>query len=113
MTSTSVKKLGNKLCLELPDSITNQFNISENDHIQFSIAKNSIVISKSINTEIPEIVLSALSTLLKSDNEKIAQWLNTPKPTLNNKAPMELISTDKGIDKVLDLIEQIQTGDFS
>lgn len=107
-----VKKINNKLFLQLPEEIINDLSITDSDHFIISLKQEVVTLRKSIEIDISDVVYSQLSTLFKSNDEIIAKWLQTPKTLLENKAPIEMLNTEHGIESILDLIKRLKTGDF-
>lgn len=63
--------------------------------------------------QIPHEIKRELDQLFKKNEGSILEWLTKPKPPLNGKAPIEVLSTEEGIEQVLGLLERMRTGDFS
>lgn len=67
-----------------------------------------------LSTEhVPPVIEGELEQLFKKNEEVKLEWLTKPKPPLNGKAPIELLSTEEGIEQVLSMLERMRTGDFS
>ena len=47
------------------------------------------------------------------DKEVAVQWLESPNPILNNKKPIDLATTDAGLNEVLQLLGRLEHGIFS
>jgi len=47
------------------------------------------------------------------DQEFCTKWLNTPNPVLGGVAPLSLLETDEGMEKVLDVLGGIEHGIIS
>lgn len=63
--------------------------------------------------QIPHEIKRKLDQLFKKNEGFILEWLTKSKPPLNGKAPIEVLSTEKGIERVLGMLERMRTGDFS
>jgi len=63
--------------------------------------------------KIPPAIKRELDQLFKKNEGFKLEWLTKPKPPLNGKAPIEVLSTEEGIEQVLGLLERMRTGDFS
>lgn len=108
----NVKKVEDSLYLELPNNVINELSICESDTFTITVSKGQMQLMKYSNTDIPEVLYNELSSLFKGDEEVIAQWLQTPKALLENKAPIEFLNSERGIETILDLINRLRTGDF-
>lgn len=58
-----------------------------------------------------EQVIDGLGRVMKKGF--ILTWLTTPNPVFENKEPRELLSTQEGVNKILVMIEQMESGSFS
>lgn len=47
------------------------------------------------------------------DAQIAAEWLKTPVPVLNGQAPNDLLDTPLGRQRVLEVLDAIDTGNFS
>ena len=112
-TTANVNSLDGKTYIELPEGLVSKLEISDNDKLVFTVNEKTSRMWKALNAPIPNDVHSNLVKLFKGDERCIIEWLYTPKKPLENKAPIELLKIIGGNEKVLDLIEQIKTGDFS
>lgn len=113
LNKASVKNIDNRLFLELPDRVIKDLSISDSDHFIVTIRKETMILHKSLEIDIPEVIYSELSGLFKGNDEIISKWLQTPKAFLVNEAPIDMLNTERGIASILDLIHRIQTGDLS
>lgn len=68
---------------------------------------------KSSKVAIPDTIYNELFILYKGDETVISNWLCTPKPFLEDNAPIELLDTQLGLESILDLIYRLKTGDLS
>lgn len=62
---------------------------------------------------VPSEIKDELNQFFKNEDKLIIEWLTKPKLPLNGKAPIELLSTEEGIEQVLGMLERMRTGDFS
>ncbi|PAJ74110.1 hypothetical protein CJF42_12415 [Pseudoalteromonas sp. NBT06-2] len=62
---------------------------------------------------LPPVIEDELERFFKKDERVKLEWLTKPKPPLSGKAPIEVLSTEEGIEQVLGLLERMRTGDFS
>jgi hypothetical protein len=109
----SIKRIDDKLFLELPDEVLKDLSITELDTFAFTIEHEKIVLYKSLEVDIPDILYNELITLYKGNEAIIYDWLHTPKLLLENKAPIEILNTKLGLEYILDLINRLKTGDLS
>jgi uncharacterized protein (DUF2384 family) len=72
-----------------------------------------IITGKSSEIDIPEVLYDELFIFYKGDEAVISNWLRTPKPFLEDKAPIDLLDTQLGLESILDLINRLKTGDLS
>jgi len=63
--------------------------------------------------QIPHEIKRELDQLFKKNEGFILEWLTKPKSPLKGKAPIEVLSTEHGIEQVLGILERMRTGDFS
>ena len=54
-----------------------------------------------------EQVIDGLERVMKK--EFILTWLTTPNPAFENKEPRELLSTQEGVEKILTMIEEMES----
>ncbi|MGK0270074.1 MAG: hypothetical protein ACI88H_000709 [Cocleimonas sp.] len=113
LNKVNVKKIDDKLFLELPDEVINRLSITDADSFIITLTRGNMMLHKSPDIDIPEVVYSQLFTLFKGNDEMIAEWIHAPKAFLANKAPIEMLNSDRGINSILDLIYRLRTGDFS
>ncbi|MDR9827306.1 hypothetical protein BCT21_01125 [Vibrio sp. 10N.222.55.F9] len=64
-------------------------------------------------THVDEKVREELLKLFNDDEQMAEEWLTTPKRVLNGLSPFEVLNTEQGKAKVLDVIQRITLGDFS
>lgn len=113
LNKVNVKKIDNKLFLELPDGAIKGLGITDADNFIITLTRGVITLNKSLDIDVPDAVYSQLSTLFKGNDEIIAKWLQTPKALLADKAPIEMLNSDRDIKSILDLINRLRTGDLS
>ena len=113
LKSINIKSIDDKLFLEFPDEVIKDLSISELDAFAFTIEHEKIVLYKSPEIDIPDILYNELLTLYKGNEAIIYDWLHTPKPFLESKAPIEILETKLGLESILDLINRLKTSDFS
>jgi hypothetical protein len=113
ITTSNVKKVEDSLYLELPNNVISELSICESDTFIVTVSKGKVQLIKSSNTDIPEVLYNELSSLFKGDEEVIAQWLQTPKALLENKAPIEFLNSERGIETILDILNRLKSGDLS
>ena len=58
-----------------------------------------------------EQVIDGLERIMKKTF--IIIWLTTPNPAFKNKEPKELLSNQEGVEKILTMIEEMESGSFS
>ena len=113
LNKANIKKIDNKLFLELPEDIIIALNINELDTLSFTIKQEKIVIWKSSELDIPKVLYEELLGFYKGDEAIIYKWLHTPKSYFDNNSPIEVLKTERGLESILDLINRLKTGDLS
>ena len=68
---------------------------------------------KSSEVNIPEALYDELFIFYKGDEAVISNWLCTPKPFLEDNAPIDILNSELGLESILDLIYRLKTGDLS
>ena len=62
-------------------------------------------------TALQQKVIAAARTVFGDDDQqKVTEWVNTPKPALGGKTPFECIRDAEGCEKVITLLGQIEHG---
>ncbi|MFA0440124.1 antitoxin Xre/MbcA/ParS toxin-binding domain-containing protein [Vibrio sp. 10N.222.51.C12] len=64
-------------------------------------------------THVDDKVREELLKLFNDDEKMADEWLTAPKRILNGLSPFEVLNTEQGKAKVLDMIQRIKLGDFS
>ena len=100
-----------KLFIELPSQVIEKMLVSHGDYIEFGIGKH-INIWKSHNADVPDDIYERVLDTVKTD-ELAFKWLSTKRAFFQGKAAIELVSTDEGKDKVLELLDRLAMGDIS
>ncbi|MCJ8321287.1 MAG: MbcA/ParS/Xre antitoxin family protein [Colwellia sp.] len=113
LKKVSIKKVKSKPFMESVGEEIKEMTDSDIDAFTFTIEDGKIVTWKPFEVDVPEAVHRELSELFNGNEEVIEKWLNTPKPFLQSKAPIEILDTDCGLASILDLIERLRTGDIS
>ncbi|WP_426359388.1 antitoxin Xre/MbcA/ParS toxin-binding domain-containing protein [Pseudocolwellia sp. HL-MZ19] len=113
ITTSNVKKVEDSLYLELPNNVINELSICESDTFIVTVSKGKMQLMVYSNTDIPAVIYNELLSFFKADEAIIAKWLQTPKNLLENKAPIEFLNSECGIETILDLINRMKTGDLS
>jgi len=111
--TTQIKKIENKLYLELSDELLEYLDIKNKDGFIVIFNLNSATILKATGKDIPIHIESALLKLFNHNANAIIKWLYTPKSPLEGAIPVELLDSPDGCKIVLDLIKRIEQGDFS
>lgn len=109
--TSQIKEIEGKLFLELPSQVIEKLSVSQGDNIEFGIGKQ-VNLWKSHNTDVPDDIYERLLDIVKTD-ELVYKWLNVKRQFFLGKAAIELISTDEGKDKVLELLDRLAIGDIS
>lgn len=113
ITSSNIRLVEGKLCLELPDEAIMQMKLSASDTLDFSLDKDYLKLWKSPEREIPQDVYDELNSICKGNEQIISEWLSTPRVQFEGKTAVELVDTPEGIKMIQDYIWQLKTGDFS
>ena len=113
LNKANIKKIDNKLFLELPDEVIKALSITDANNFIITLTRGVMTLHKSREIDVPDVVYSQLSTLFKGNDEMIAKWLQAPKAFLANKAPIEMLNSDRDIESILDFINRLRTGDLS
>ncbi|MFT5297846.1 MAG: antitoxin component of MazEF toxin-antitoxin module [Colwellia sp.] len=108
---TTVKKINDKLCVELPGKVVAKLAINEDQNIEFGCS-NNITIWKSGNIDVPNDVFEQLMVMFTTENF-VFQWINKKQKYLLGRIPITMLNTSKGKEEVIGLIERLQRGDFS
>lgn len=108
---SQIKEIEGKLFLELPSQVIEKLSVSQGDNVEFGIGKQ-INLWKSHNTDVPDDIYERLLDTVKTD-ELAFKWLSTKRAFFQGKAAIELVSTDEGKDKVLELLDRLAMGDIS
>lgn len=109
--TSQIKEIEGKLFLELPSQVIENLSVSHGDNVEFGIGKE-VNLWKSHNTDVPDDIYERVLDTVKTD-ELVYQWLNVKRQFFLGKAAIELISTDKGKDKVFELLDRLAMGDIS
>ena len=56
--------------------------------------------------------LQAATEFFEGDTETAELWLKEPTQSLGGKSPVELLSTERGLHTVLDVINRLEDGSF-
>lgn len=113
LKKVSIKKVKSKPFMESVGEEIKEMTDSDIDAFTFTIEDGKIVTWKPFEVDVPEAVHRELSKLFNGNEEVIEKWLNTPKPFLQSKAPIEILETKPGLESILDLINRIKKGDLS
>jgi len=108
----TLKKIEDSLYIELPSKVVSELGICESETYIITVSKGKMQLMMYSNTDIPAVIYNELLSFFKGDEGVIAQWLQTPKTLLANKAPIEFFNSKRDIATILDLISQLKTGDF-
>jgi antitoxin component of MazEF toxin-antitoxin module len=112
-TRAKVITVEGKLCIQLPDELINQLNLSDSDSLDVALDKGKVRLWKSPTREIPPKVYDELYKLFKGNEQIISEWLCTPRVDFEGKTAMELIDTPEGIKVVEGFVYRLKTGDLS
>ena len=113
ITSSSIRLVEGKLCLELPDEAIMQMKLSVSDTLDFSFDKDYLKLWKSPKREITQDIYEELHSMFKGNEQIISEWLSTPRIQFEERTAIELVDTPEGIKMIRDYIWQLKTGDFS
>ncbi|WP_264875398.1 MbcA/ParS/Xre antitoxin family protein [Vibrio agarivorans] len=58
-------------------------------------------------------IRARLLRLFGGDKQMAEEWLTTPKVVFNNETPLNVLDTPQGYQKVMEVINRIEFGDFS
>lgn len=64
-------------------------------------------------THVDDKVREELLKLFNDDEQMAEEWLTTSKRVFNGLSPFEILATEQGNSKVLEVIQRIKLGDFS
>lgn len=109
--TSQIKEIEGKLFLELPSQVIEKLSVSKGDNVEFGIGKQ-VNLWKSHNTDVPDDIYERVLDTVKTD-ELAFKWLSTKRAYFQGKAAIELVSTDEGKDKVLELLDRLAMGDIS
>lgn len=113
VTKTKLLLIEGKLCLELPDEMIVQMELSASDTLDCSLDKSKLTLWKSPKHKVPQDIYDELNTMFKGNEQVISEWLSTPRTQFDGEAAIELVNTPDGIRVIQDFIWQLKTGDFS
>jgi len=113
ITRASLLLVEGKLCLELPDEIIKQLDISASDFLDMALDKNKLRLWKSPKKDVPQNIYDELNAMFKGNEQVISEWLCTPRVHFGGKTAIDLVDTPEGIKVIQDFIWQLKTGDFS
>lgn len=113
ITRANIRLVEGKLCLELPEEIIKQLDISASDCLDIALDKNKLRLWKSKKKDVPQQIYDELNAMFKGNEEVISQWLCIPRIHFEGRAAIDLVDTPEGIKIIQDFIWQLKTGDFS
>jgi hypothetical protein len=113
ITRTNVRLVEGKLCIELPDEIIKQLDISASDFLDIALDNNKIILWKFPKKVVPLEIYNELGALYGGNEQVISSWLCTPRIQFKGKAAIELVDSPENIEIVREFIWQLKTGDLS
>lgn len=113
LKTNNLKIINSKPYIEIHCDVINDLSSNDFDNLAYTLREGKIVIWKPSELDIPEVIYNELFTLFKGNEDVISRWLDTPKPFLVNKSPIEILETEKGLESILDLINRLKKGDLS
>lgn len=109
--TSQIKEIEGKLFVELPSQVIEKLSVSNRDSVEFGIRKQ-VYLWKSHNADVPDDIYDRVLDIVKTD-ELASKWLSTKRAFFQGKAAIELVGTNEGKEKVLELIDRLAMGDLS
>ena len=109
--TSQIKEIEGKLFVELPLQVIKKLSVFDGGNVEFGIGKQ-VYLWKSHNADVPDYIYDRVLDIVKTD-ELASKWLSTNRAFFHGKAAIELVGTDEGKEKALELIDRLAMGDLS